>query len=137
MHLAHIHKCLTKETTLSSIFHLASSQEDLFASLTLLSEPESFGYKLNTSSYRPISVYSYPKVSDAPPFPYLMKAPALILAGETSSADAYVRSATGVSYTRTLDLLKRTLGPHYDLEKLWEKHTYYVRTHAMIRLFHH
>lgn len=55
-----------------------------------------------------------------------MKAPALIVAGEKSSADPYVRSATGVSYTRTLDLLKRTLGPHYDLEKLWEKHTYYV-----------
>lgn len=57
-----------------------------------------------------------------------MKAPALVVAGEKSAADPYTRSAVSLSYSRTLDLLKKLLGPHYDLEKLWEKHTYYVRS---------
>ncbi|EMD41975.1 hypothetical protein CERSUDRAFT_79580 [Gelatoporia subvermispora B] len=52
-------------------------------------------------------------------------APTSIRPGETESVNIYVRSATGLSYTRTLELLKRELGPHYNFEKLWEKHTYY------------
>ena len=43
-----------------------------------------------------------------------------------SHVDPYVRSATSLAYSRTLDLLRRQMGPHFDLEKLWEKHTYYV-----------
>lgn len=63
-----------------------------------------------------------------------MKAPALITAQENSEVDIYVRSAVGLSYSRTLDLLRRQLGPRFDLEKLWEKHTYYV-SHMEILLF--
>ena len=55
-----------------------------------------------------------------------MKAPAQVIAGEKLTYDPYLRSATGLAYTRTLVLLQRELGPHYDLEKLWEMHTYYV-----------
>ncbi|CAL1695234.1 unnamed protein product [Somion occarium] len=108
-----------------SIFHLSSSQENFQASLAILSDPTALGYTLPTSAYHPITVHSYPKVPANPPFPFLMKAPALVTAGEKSSADPYIRSATGVSYTRTLELLKRALGPHYDFERLWERHTYY------------
>jgi hypothetical protein len=74
----------------------------------------------------PIQVNVYPKVPSVPPFPYAMKAPALITANENSGTDIYTRSAVSVSYSRTLDLLRRELGPRFDLEKLWEKHTYYV-----------
>lgn len=67
-------------------------------------------------------------VSSDPPFPLLMKPPALLSAGEVLSVDPYLRSATGLAHTRTLELLKRNIGPHFDFEKLWEKHTYYVCT---------
>ncbi|KAH8102552.1 hypothetical protein BXZ70DRAFT_789880 [Cristinia sonorae] len=108
-----------------TLVHLSHKQETLHASLVAASDPETFGYTLSTSSFQPIHVHTYPAVPPSPPFPYLMKAPASVTAGEKSSADPYVRSATGLSYTRTLELLKRYLGPHYDFEKLWEKHTYY------------
>lgn len=90
--------------------------------------PEALGYSLPSSVHQPIVVHVYPAVEPLPPFPYLMKPPALVTAGEQSTTDPYVRAATGLSYTRTLELLRRQLGPHYDLEKLWERHTYYVRT---------
>ncbi|TCD67089.1 hypothetical protein EIP91_000552 [Steccherinum ochraceum] len=107
------------------LVHLSHKQEALHGALTLASDPATYGYTLSTSSYEPIVVHSYPAVQPVPPFPFLMKPPALVSAGEKSTADPYVRSATGLSYTRTLELLRRHLGPHYNLEKLWEMHTYY------------
>lgn len=41
------------------------------------------------------------------------------------SVTEWMRSAAGMSYTRTLDTLKSALGPRWDLESLWEQHTYY------------
>jgi carboxymethylenebutenolidase len=35
---------------------------------------------------------------------------------------AYDASAAGMAYTRTIALLRRVLGPHYDLSALWEAH---------------
>lgn len=108
------------------LVHLSHKQETLHASLAAAADPRTYGYTLPTSAYPPIAVHVYPAVQPMPPFPYLMKAPVLVTAGEKSAADTYIRSATGLSYTRTLELLRRQLGPHYDLEMLWEKHTYYV-----------
>ncbi|OCH94761.1 NTF2-like protein [Obba rivulosa] len=113
------------EKILPTIFHLASSQELLHASLIPWTDTRALGYTLPTSSFPPVSVYTYPLVSAKPPFPYMAKAPTLVRPGEAQSVDLYVRSATGLAYTRTLDLLKRELGPHYNFEKLWEQHTYY------------
>ncbi|KAI0080316.1 NTF2-like protein [Panus rudis PR-1116 ss-1] len=113
------------KTFIPTIFHLASAQEELHANLLPLSDTAALDYELPASAYHPFSVYTYPKVPSEPPFPFLMKAPALVTAGEKSTADPHVRSATGVSLTRTLEILRRYLGPHFDLENLWEKHTYY------------
>jgi carboxymethylenebutenolidase len=41
-----------------------------------------------------------------------------------SGAD-YDRAAAGVAHSRSIALLRRALGPHYDLEVLWEAHTRY------------
>lgn len=35
----------------------------------------------------------------------------------------YSRSASGISLTRTLELLRKILGPRYDLSTLWDQHT--------------
>lgn len=114
-------------STTRTIFHLASKQEDLHASLLPLADPE-LDPTLATLSFPPVVIHTYPRVSDSPPFPYLTKPPALMVEGERSTLDPHIRSAHNLSYTRTLELLKRTLGPHFNLEKLWEAHTYFVST---------
>ncbi|THH11749.1 hypothetical protein EW146_g7942 [Bondarzewia mesenterica] len=108
-----------------TVLHLASVQEKLHASLSLLTTPDSLLYELTPSDHLPIAVFTYPMVSASPPFPFSTKAPALVKAGESFSVDPYVRSAVSLSYSRTLELLRRQLGPHFDLERLWEMHTYY------------
>ena len=35
------------------------------------------------------------------------------------------KPAAGLAHSRSVALLRRTMGPHYDLEALWEKHTLY------------
>jgi len=35
------------------------------------------------------------------------------------------KPAAGLAHSRSVALLRRTIGPHYDLEALWEKHTLY------------
>jgi carboxymethylenebutenolidase len=40
------------------------------------------------------------------------------------SAD-FDKPAAGLAHSRSIALLRRTIGPHYDLEALWEKHTLY------------
>ncbi|KAI9462478.1 hypothetical protein BJY52DRAFT_1257194 [Lactarius psammicola] len=111
---------------LPTIVHLSSSQEETHAAFQLLADSEASQLR-SASEYPPITVYTYPSVPFDPPFPFKTKAPALVQAGESSSVDPYIRSATNLSYSRTLALLRRELGPHFDLEKLWERHTYYVK----------
>ncbi|OBZ79432.1 hypothetical protein A0H81_00821 [Grifola frondosa] len=82
-------------------------------------------YFIPVSSYPPVAVYTYPLVPSLPPFPFVLGAPTLLAKGKVPSADPYIRSANGLSYTRTLELLRRQLGPHFNLEKLWERHTFY------------
>ena len=105
---------------------MSSSQEALFASATLVADPETAGFTVPTAAYHPVEAYSYPKVSASPPFPYFQKAPASVVAGEHTHIDPYIRSAANQASTRTLALLRRALGPHFNFERLWEKHTYYV-----------
>ena len=38
---------------------------------------------------------------------------------------SYDRAAAGLAHSRSIALLRRTMGPHYDLEALWERHTTY------------
>ncbi|KAG1833708.1 NTF2-like protein [Suillus variegatus] len=106
-------------------FHLASSQELLHASLLLFEDPANLGYSLPTHSRLPVRVYSYPLVSKSPPFPFSIQPPVCVNVNNTQSVDPYLRSASSLSLTRTLELLKAHLGPHFNLERLWEKHTYY------------
>ena len=93
----------------STTFHLAVSQEALHASLLPLTDADNIGYSLPGNAYPPISIYTYPLVSANPPFPFLAKPPASFTTSghKTSVDDAHLRSATGLSYTRTMELLKK------------------------------
>ncbi|KII93885.1 hypothetical protein PLICRDRAFT_408471 [Plicaturopsis crispa FD-325 SS-3] len=108
-----------------TVFHLSSKQEDLHASLLPLNDTEALEHDPKTSSYPPLSVFTYPLVPEYPPFPFLTKAPALIKEGDGAEVDPHILSANNLAHSRTLAVLKRNLGPHYDLEKLWEAHTYF------------
>jgi carboxymethylenebutenolidase len=44
-------------------------------------------------------------------------------AGFAEAGKAYDKSSSSLAYTRTLELLRRTLGPRYDLDKIWDRHT--------------
>ncbi len=41
----------------------------------------------------------------------------------TPGSAAFDKSASLIAHTRSLTLFRRTMGPHYDLEALWERHT--------------
>lgn len=107
------------------MFHLASSQEKFHACIQPLEDPANLGYALPTYVHHPIKAYTYPFVSHSPPFPFTAGAPVQVTIGEPCIVDAYIRSANNLSLTRTLEILKRCLGPHFNFEKLWDMHTYY------------
>jgi hypothetical protein len=113
-------------------FHLASSQEALHASLLPLEDLANLGYALPTHSHPPVKVYTYPFVTHSPPFPFAADVPVWVKVGESRTVDAYTQSAANLSLTRTLEALKRYLGPHFNFEKLWDMHTYYVRLSATL-----
>ena len=46
-----------------------------------------------------------------------------INAGFAEPGKSLDKSADNLAYTRTLELLRRTLGPRYDLDKIWDRHT--------------
>ncbi|KAI0660349.1 NTF2-like protein [Cubamyces menziesii] len=106
-----------------TLFHLSSKQEVLHASLLELAETKSTD--IPTSRFPPIAVHAYPLVPVFPPFPFLAGPPIDHASGKVGTIDPHLRSANNLAYTRTLELLRRELGPHFPLEKLWEKHTYY------------
>jgi carboxymethylenebutenolidase len=43
--------------------------------------------------------------------------------GFAEAGKSYDKSSDNLAYTRTLELLRRTLGPRYDLDKIWDRHT--------------
>ncbi|KAI0639674.1 NTF2-like protein [Trametes polyzona] len=106
-----------------TLVHLSSKQEALHASLLELAAETSTG--VPTSRYPPIAVHAYPFVPVSPPFPFAAGAPIDHASGRVGTVDPHLRSANNLSYTRTLELLRRELGPHFPLEELWEKHTYH------------
>jgi carboxymethylenebutenolidase len=57
-----------------------------------------------------VAIYVYPGVS--PGF-------------DRRSGVNYDRPAAGLAHSRSIALLRRAIGPHYDLEALWEQHTAY------------
>ncbi|HEY5082093.1 MAG TPA: dienelactone hydrolase family protein [Bauldia sp.] len=46
-----------------------------------------------------------------------------IKAGFAETGANFNKSSSNLSYTRTLELLRRVLGPRYDLDKIWDHHT--------------
>ena len=130
MHFSKAERARFFDVVSSTIVHLSSAQEETHAVFQLLADSE-YSQLRSASEYPPVTVYTYPRVPFDPPFPFKSKAPALLQAGETNSVDPYIRSATNLSYSRTLALLRRELGPHFDLEKLWERHTHYVRAFTL------
>ncbi|TBU34644.1 NTF2-like protein [Dichomitus squalens] len=110
-------------TTIPTIFHLSAKQEALHASLIELAEKKAAG--IPTSKPPPVTVFTYPLVSASPPFPFEAGPPIDHASGKIRTIAPHLRSANNLSYTRTLALLRRELGPHFPLEKLWEKHACY------------
>jgi carboxymethylenebutenolidase len=46
-----------------------------------------------------------------------------IAPGFAEPGAAFDKSADSLAYTRSLELLRRTLGPRFDLDKIWDRHT--------------
>ena len=44
---------------------------------------------------------------------------------ERPASAQYDKPAAGLAHSRSIALLRRTMGPHYDLEALWDQHTLY------------
>ena len=121
--------CPIYDMVCSTTFHLAAQQEALHASLVGVAERKALG--IGTLEQPRVSIFTYPLVSVSPPFPFEAGPPiehhhASGKARTSMTVTPHVRSANNLSYTRTLSLLRRELGPHFPLEKLWERHTYFV-----------
>ncbi len=43
--------------------------------------------------------------------------------GFAEAGESFDKSSFTLAYTRTLELLRRVLGPRYDLDKIWDRHT--------------
>ncbi|EJD03993.1 uncharacterized protein FOMMEDRAFT_140082 [Fomitiporia mediterranea MF3/22] len=117
----------------STTFHLAAAQEKLQASLLSLTDTRGLSYSLKPTQFPPVLVYTYPLVPVTPAFPLLTTAPAAVVPGQNTAVDPHVLSATNIAYTRSLELLRREIGPRFDLEKVWNDHIYYEfaeRDHA-------
>ncbi|KIM75401.1 hypothetical protein PILCRDRAFT_827314 [Piloderma croceum F 1598] len=134
-----IHFCPTSETKdgylvqdesgryTPTIFHLAASQETLHASLLPSTDPGNLGYSLLRNEQHPIHVFTYPLTSASPAFPLKVKPPALLTKSSDKGPldDVHTRAAANMSYTRTLKLIRKHLGPELDIEKTWDMHTYF------------
>jgi carboxymethylenebutenolidase len=75
------------------VFHLADSDADLFNTLR--------------PRFPEIEVFYYRGIKP----------------GFAEAGASFDKSSSNLSYTRTLELLRRVLGPRYDLEKIWDRHT--------------
>jgi carboxymethylenebutenolidase len=73
--------------------------------------PETVARIKHASTERPdIAIYTYPRV--APGF-------------DRKGGANYDRASAGLAHSRSIALLRRVIGPRYDLEALWERHTRY------------
>jgi len=92
-----------------TIFHLAASQEILHASLLPLTDPANLGYSLLRNEQQPIRVFTYPLTSANPAFPLQVKPPALLTKSSDKGPldDVHTRAAANMSYTRTLELIRK------------------------------
>ncbi len=80
-----------------------------FAEKDLQIPPEAVARVQEAFSGRPgIAIYVYPDA--APGF-------------DRPNKGNYRKQAAGLAHSRSIALLRRAMGPHYDLEALWEKHT--------------
>jgi len=113
---------------IQTVFNLAASQEVLHASVLAFVEQS---HTLNSTSGPSVSVYTYPLVNVSPPFALEARLPAVFGVEDATiepNITLPVRSAINMAYTRTLAVFRRTLGPWFDLEHLWDKHCYFEFT---------
>ena len=105
-------------------FHLAASQEVLQLKLMPFAEvpqalPNSYG--------PPIAMHIYPMVYSSPSF--ALTAPfsddLRLKTSPTSHADLANVSARNLAYTRTLETFRSTMGPWFDLQRLWQEHCHF------------
>lgn len=108
------------------LLHVAASQENLHASVLPYTDPSNAHYKLDATNRPSFAIHSYPLVPSSPAFPLLAVAPASITPKEHVHVDPYILSATNIAYTKSLEFLRRLIGPYYDLEKIWGEHILYV-----------
>lgn len=106
------------------MFHLAASQEVLHASLLSIAEASAISRPTDPLA---VAIHTYPLIPASPPFPLLAKAPVSVVPGQSFTINPHVLSACNVAYSKSLTLLRREIGPHFDLEKIWGEHIQYVR----------
>lgn len=131
------HECLARLLGLSSqttLFHLRAEQMDPFKKAASSLPNRHIVRPFDPSSEAPVphtgpldlrgvKTYAYPnlqqKAQEAPhwavclPFSHHTREVAF-----GASVDEWMRSAAGMSYTRTLDVLKTCIGPRWDLEEV-------------------
>jgi len=104
------------------LFHLAASQEVLHASLLSIAEASAISRPTEPLA---VAIHTYPLIPASPPFPLLAKAPVSVVPGQSFTINPHVLSACNVAYSKSLTLLRREIGPHFDLEKIWGEHIQY------------
>ncbi|GAC97090.1 dienelactone hydrolase [Pseudozyma hubeiensis SY62] len=125
--------------------HLAESETDLVDALVQAAkkgdipqdslpfhpELDAFKASLGPVKAKPVSVFTYTSIGkdeDASvwgcAFPFSHHSKDFAFPHDSSIGDAH-RSAAAMSYSRTVALLKSTMGPRFPLEQLWDQHTYF------------
>lgn len=122
----HIEVCPLTLISRRALFHIAASQEQLYASILPYTEPSNLKYRLQSSENPPIAVHAYPLVPTSVAFPLLSTAPASVVPGKRVHVDPHILSATNIAYSKSLAFLRRSIGPCFDLEKVWGQHIHYV-----------
>ena len=110
------------------MFHLAASQEVLHASLLSIAQASAMSRPTDPPA---VAIHTYPLIPVSPPFPLSANAPVTVVPGQRFTVNPHVLSASNVAYSKTLALLRREIGPHFDLEKIWGEHIQYVRELVM------
>ncbi|RUP50881.1 carboxymethylenebutenolidase [Jimgerdemannia flammicorona] len=84
------------------VFHLSSKADTLTSAL--------IADRVTANHDPAIELYSYPNTSDGFFVP---------------ATDEYDKSATLMAYSRTLAVLRKVLGPYFNLSAIWDQHTKY------------
>jgi hypothetical protein len=124
------------KTAYPVVFHLAHDQSDILAHLASLPDSD---VSLPPSSAdddvaetplaytgKRVRVYQYPSTAASRAEIWATSLPFASQTAEYAfgeEVNEWERSAAGLIYTRNIEAIKQNLGPCYDLERLWERHT--------------